>query len=252
MTAITRINKSLDVNRGNDSHLKLDDLRQKIFPDEMKVRYLSFSDGSSEERKIWLSEVFHLFEEYSYSENSTNFIATTSSEFDAIFIGGNDVGRMIRVLKSFSPILKNKLKVCILANATPPKRARAVAAGFDDVIDIERTSPVEAVWRSRAMWRRYVQSFEQHFQDQRHDRQLVEIADISRLPRRHKQILLSLVARKGRCLSYHEISNMIGNGIDDVSVKHIQVLICQIRKVLNKDYKIVCEKQRGYRITLEG
>lgn len=130
--------------------------------------------------------------------------------------------------------------------------ARAVAAGFDDVIDIERTSPVEAVWRSRAMWRRYVQSFEQHFQDQRHDRQLVEIADISRLPRRHKQILLSLVARKGRCLSYHEISNMIGNGIDDVSMKHIQVLICQIRKVLNKDYKIVCEKQRGYRITLEG
>ncbi len=252
MTAIARRDVCINVNQGNDSHSKPEEHHQKIFPDEMKVRYLSFNDSGSEERKVWLSEVFHFFEEYSYSENSTNFIATASSEYDAIFIGGNDVRRMIRVLKSFSPILKNKLKVCILANATPPKRARAVAAGFDDAIDIERTSPAEAVWRSRAMWRRYVQSLEQHFRDRRQDSQLIEIADISRLPRRHKQILLGLVARKGRYLSYHEISNIIGNGIDEVSVKHIQVLICQIRKFLNKDYKIICEKQRGYRIILGG
>ncbi|NOW48455.1 DNA-binding response OmpR family regulator [Novosphingobium sp. SG751A] len=123
-----------------------------------------------------------------------------------------------------------------------------MAAGFDDAIDIERTSPAEAVWRSRAMWRRYAQSMEQHFRDRRRDDQLVEIADVSRLPRRHKQILSGLIRKKNHYVSYHEINNMIGNGVDEMSIKHIQVIIYQIRKYLKGDYKITCEKQYGYRL----
>lgn len=237
-----------DMNRGHDSYSEPGHNHQGIFRDELKVRYLSFNDTGSDERKSWLEKVFNCFEEHSYSENSTNFISTVSSQYDAIVIGGNDVRRMIKVLKSFAPILKNKLKVCILTSATPAKRARAVAAGFDDAIDIERTSPAEAVWRSRAMWRRYAQSMEQHFRDRRRDDQLVEVADASRLPWRHKQILSGLMRKRNRYVSYHEINGMMGNGVDELSVKHIQVLICQIRKYLNRDYRIICEKQYGYRL----
>ncbi|NBC37099.1 hypothetical protein GTZ99_11075 [Novosphingobium sp. FSY-8] len=219
-----------------------------IFPDEMRVRYLSFNDYTAWGRTEWLKSVFHFYEEYGYSEQETNFVSTANSDYDALIIGGNDVNRIVKVLRTYAPILRNKLKLCLLSNTTPPKRARAISAGFDDAMDIDRIAPREATYRIRAMWNRYLQSFQRHSEEQQRFRRLAQIADVARLTDREKEILINTVESKEQNISYRKIRNLLERPGTEITDKHIQVIACGMRKKMVNGFTLKCINGFGYKL----
>jgi hypothetical protein len=218
----------------------------------LRVRYVSLNDTSRESRKQWLGAIFDDFEEYDYHQYDTHFCSIAFRNFDAMIFGGKDARRLKLILQQNELILRHKIKLCLLSDGTPQERAQLLMAGFDEVIDVARTSPVEAMARMLSIWRRYGLAVYRNNAAQNEKSRLDAISAADRLTARQKSALLMLLSSAQVPVTYAKLCNTLSLDYDPMSVNCLKVFICSLRKVLRPGLDIRAVTGVGYVLCQSG
>lgn len=219
-----------------------------IFPDELRVRYVSLNDAFGVQRLAWMHRVFHVFEEHQAHDGDSRYLSVADTDYDALVIGGNDVARVSRLIRQGQPLVNRKLKLSLMFGANPPRRAKAIAAGFDDVLDADRMHPIEAVARIRAMWRRYQVRFWHEKEAEERAGTIASLCRSSELTLKEQVIMEVLARQGGRTVPYIALRREVEMRHGPITQANLNVTICGLRKKLQPGVQIVAERQCGYRL----
>ncbi|MEO0030942.1 MAG: hypothetical protein RIS94_700 [Pseudomonadota bacterium] len=222
----------------------------RITRSELAVRYVSLHDSQRARREDWLATVFDEWDEYPFGEDDANCLSIAFSRYDALVVGGNDTRRISRLIRPRQAILSRKLKICLVSDLHPQRRAQLMLAGFDDVFDITRLHPVEAVARVRAMWRRYEMRLGSDHAAQAEALQIDAVAHHALLTPRERSLLLALLSRQG-IVPYIVLRGCISNDHEHVTLTNLKVAISHLRKKLRAGVRIVSHARQGYELLLE-
>lgn len=231
-------------------HIHVESLgAEPISFDEMRARYVSMGDSDAPSRLAWLSEVFLSLEKKPYISGDLRYLSAAQSGFDVLLIGGNDTRRIASLVRRNFPILGNKLLIALTRGSTPQRRAQLLNSGYDDVFDIDRTVPIEAIARLKAMRARQISvQLRDRAAQTRNVRLAMVCKDVLSLSPRQRQILSLLIERPGTPISLPRLQTECSRTHEPISRKNVQVVVCQIRRKLRCAFKIVHEDGRGYAI----
>lgn len=214
----------------------------------LKVRYLTLNDQYSLIRKRWIQDVFSNYSEFDYSENATNFISIADDDFDVIIIGGDDIRRVNKILKMNQAIINRRLKISVMARSNAQRRAQVLSAGFDDVMDIVRVAPPEAVARISSMWMRYQARFFNENREKILNSRIEKFADLRDLSPRERKIMAAFVENDRNCISYFSLRQLSSEGYDIITYENLKVIISKLRRKLRKNVNIRSVPLRGYEL----
>lgn len=214
----------------------------------LKIRCVSTADAFVNTRIDWLDKVIPGYQNYAYSDGATHYFSLADYDFDIMIFSGNDAVRACRFLKHGKLILNRRLKILLMTNSMPPRRAQAIAAGFDDVFDTSCTKPAEAVARITAMWARYNDRVEAEQAEYANRTRIEEVANFESLSARERKILEVLIGSKGGFASCTLLQRSISNKYDLINFNTLKVVICELRKKLLPKYKIIYRALSGYEI----
>lgn len=218
----------------------------KITIFEMRTRYVGFNDVNEADRIAWLDRVFHFVETFGYTPGETSYLSSAVTDFDVLMIGGNDVKRMAPLYRKNQAVLKNKLVIAVMRGSTPQRRAHLLYNGFDDVMDLTRVAPEEAIARMRAMRARQIGNMVREAAARKEDSRLGAICNPAMLTQRERKILWLLMERPGKAVSMEKLQSETSTSHEPVSTKNVQVSICLLRKKLNDRHKISYHSNGGY------
>lgn len=241
--------KTVSALAGAESHLA-NGASTVIGANQMSIRYLSFSDPARAKRHEWLAQVFEGFETFDYAENATRFLSIAQDDFDGLFVGCNDIRRATRLLKLNMALLRGRMKIVLLTDSTPSRRAQIVSGGFDDAIDIERISPHEGIARIRAIWARYQASMLRERKKADLVAQIDSLCDDRVLTLREEAVLTTLLEGMGRPVSLRTLANSISATHEPASVNSLRVLISGLRRKLRQNVSIVSNSGQGYLLAI--
>ena len=213
---------------------------------ELRARYVWLNDTANPARLDWLSSVFAEVETYEYHRSDTHFCSLAFRDYDVMIFGGRDARRLKQILRQTEPILRTKVKLCLLSDASPQDRAHLLMAGFDDVIDTVRTSPTEAIARIASIWRRYRLSAQSGEAARTEKSLLADICTSNRLTARQKAALLMLMASAQVPVNYTKMCNTLSRDYDPMSLDSLKVFICSLRKWLRPGVEIKAVNGVGY------
>ena len=216
--------------------------------DDVKIRYVSMADAFVDVRKTWLNKVIPDRKDYAYADGATHYFSLADDDFDIMIFGGNDAVRSARFLKHGKPILNRRLKISLMTDSLPPRRAQALTAGFDDVFDTSRTKPAEAVARITAMWARYNDRVQAEHRAFISRTQIEEVAVLDALSARERRILEILLVKRESFASYALLQAEISMYHDAITLKNLRTIICQLRPKMRPGYKIRSRLLLGYEI----
>jgi DNA-binding response OmpR family regulator len=231
-----------------DSSCVSNENEPEVLYENLKVRYVSTADAFVNARIDWLNTVIPGCKNYAYADGATHYFSLADDDFDIMIFGGNDAVRSARFLKHGKPILNRRLKILLMTDSLPPRRAQALTAGFDDVFDTSRTKPAEAVARITAMWRRYNDRVRAEHLAFVSRTQIEEVAVFDTLSARERKILEILIGRRESFASYALLQANLSTHHDGITFQHLKVIICELRKKLRPGYKIRSRALLGYEI----
>lgn len=211
----------------------------------LTVRYVGVRDDLLEYRLNWVQSLGIRSDEFDFSMNAEIVLSNASSDYDVLIIGIDDVKRAIKYIRQYSDLIRNKILVCLTRKSDPKRRAQLILAGFDDVFDVARTSPVEAVARLLAFRKRYDQARSVNSQQQAEELLLDSIADIRALSPKQRMVLEALVFAPGRSASYAHLCDVASDG-PPITSAHLKVIVCNIRKFLKSPFRIVSDRISKY------
>lgn len=220
-------------------------LNQIIDP---QVRYISFNDPSKALRDAWMTLTFGEHETHVFVDGATSHFSVANSDFDALVVGGNDVRRMGRIVRSGGAILNRRVKIALVAAGNAQRRAQLIAAGFDDVFDAKKMHPAEAVARIAAIWRRYQMRFAQERAVDEQETQLARICNSLVLTRRERRLLLLLLGAKDHFASYVGLRHEISEYHEEISIEYLKVIVCLVRRKLSPGVRIISVPLKGYQL----
>ena len=230
-----------------------DDFRKTVgVVQDLRVRLIGVRDQFSDFRLSWLSSIFLKIEVFDFNSQETYAISVAERDYDVLFVGANDALRVAKFVRSNAPLLANRASFALIDQADPQRRARVLNAGFDDVFDLARTAPEEAIIRVAAVWRRYKMVEELKRAEFEKSAAVREIADGSELGRREILLLETLHEKLGRPVSYYSLMKICSNDYEVITFDHLKVLISNLRKKLNRSYKISAITGQGYILLKEG
>ncbi len=216
---------------------------------DIHIRYLCLNDASRYERDSWLHKTFTDYSEYNYSEGDTSFLSAASQDYDVLIVGGNDSRRIARLVRTNEAILRNRLKISLVSGSNAQRRSQLLLAGFDDVFDIDKIAPPEAIARVAAMWQRYELKFAQEKSRKAEREKLNEISYLDRLTPRERAVLEALAEARGTFSSYKSLRQAASNYYEDITFDNLKVIICNLRKKLRPGVQIVARPLQGYELT---
>lgn len=218
-----------------------------VFGQEIaRVRYLYVRDASAGKRAEWLDQTFGSVETYEFSDSSTYCLTNADGDFDILVFGCHDISRIKSYLRANAPLLDKKVKICLLFGGNAQRRAKALAAGFDDVFDISKVFPVEGLARTYAIWRRYQMTIAERDSQHAHQLALEKICDIKHITPRQMRALECLAASPNRLVQYRSLCDMIGGNESYISDANLKVIVCHLRKLLRPGFKILSQHNLGY------
>jgi DNA-binding response OmpR family regulator len=217
---------------------------------EINVRYLTLNDDSRADRLRWLSQTVSGFQVEQYSEKSTAFMSSHNGNYDALIIGGKDEARITRIIRHNLPLLQTKMKLCLTAKSTARGRAQLIAAGFDDAIDIGRVDPREGIMRIRAIWRRYADWYGRQEGERLYLARLEQIIAVDELSDREGKLIACLELNPGRVVPHGRLRGLISHDWEEVTQKHLKVVISSLRRKLLPGVTISAVRGEGYRLNL--
>lgn len=212
------------------------------------TKYLSMKDSCRFERDAWASRVFPHGMTCNFSDDGVESLSRHPMSYDVLIIGGNDVSRIGRFLKANRALVSGVVKICLMHGANAQRRAQALMAGFDDVLDSEKMQVEEAVARVSALHRRYGETLKKGLERARGDMLLNQYAEANKLTARERSILTEMISGGRNFISYSAIQRLCSDFHRPVSIGNVKVIICNLRKKLRRGVKIVAEAHRGYRL----
>ncbi len=213
-----------------------------------QVRYLSMNDLHRDARDHWLQSALPGLEQYTFVDLETRFLSIAEQDYDALVIGGNDPVRAARFLRVNRPILARKVKIALMHGSLAGKRAKALNAGFDDVLDSARMAPEEAATRCAVILARYQAAAHQARAEQELASSLDRIAHLHMLGKRERHLLTLLANRLGEPVSHFKLRTELSHGQDDLSYNYLKVLASNLRAKLKPPYVLVPGGQGSYKI----
>lgn len=212
----------------------------------MRVRYFYINDSVRFRRDPWVEKIFPGIQKFAFVDDDTSGLSRSREGYDCLVIGGNDVPRLARFLRVNRNALSGVVMICVMVGANAHKRAQALMAGFDDVLDPDRMRPEEAVARVEAIVRRYQMTIESNNERARIEREMRKIANVDRLTDRERLLLEAFLQANGGFLSYFRIQSMLSTYIDEITLENVKVIVCNLRKKLKQDTKIKAKVGDGY------
>lgn len=212
----------------------------------LKVRYITFNDQNSNSRKNWVNKVFSQYTEFDYSDHATNFISIAHDDFDALVVGGDDTRRVSKILRLNQAILNRRLKISVMARSNAKRRAQILSAGFDDVMDIIRVQPPEAIARVSSMWMRYQARFSYENVEKCLNSRIEKFAHLAALNPREQRIMAAFIENERNYISYFSLRQLSSDGHDLITDKNLKVIISKLRRKLRKNVNIRSIPLLGY------
>lgn len=133
-----------------------DPLLTLIAPHEVSCAYISLTDVDEREREAWLAKVFQACEQISLTAPALDELPEVTDRPDAFVVGGTKPYELVFSLLGSPRVMRSCMKIALVSDMPPEHVAKLLNAGFDDVFDITRMDPVEAIARLRAILRRYL------------------------------------------------------------------------------------------------
>ena len=216
------------------------------FGDRLRVRYLTFNDITKAVRGDWLDTFAGDYELHVYSDSGTHYLSLAGSNFDVFIVGGGDVARRTKVLRAGEVILRGRVKIALVWDSDPQRRARLLSAGFDDVFDAGRMHAEEALARLRAIWRRY-DARRRHESAELYENEMLEgICDLRAINKRERLILTTLLKAENGFVSYFTMQNVLSDYYEMISLGSLRVSMTHLRKKMRAGARIVSRSNMGY------
>jgi len=222
------------------------DLFEDFGRENMVIRYVSMNDPARPLREQWMARTFRNYEEFEFADHDTRFFSSINSDFNVLVVGGNDPARIGSLIRNNRPALANKIKICLMSRSNSHKRARVLGHGFDDVIDITRIAPAEALARILAIRRRQQINADKADQQLQLELRLGQVCQLEGLPARQRQAIEMLFRQKGRVVCYDAMIDEISSFRGGISPANLKVIICKLRKSLIGGARIVSRSRTGY------
>ena len=229
-----------------DENLLIDKYNPICLP--YRVRYLSTNDQFRCSRDLFLRSLFDRLLTKTFSDDETHFLSRATDDYDILVVGGNDPTRMGRFLRANRPLLNTVVKIAIMQNSTPPRRARLLNYGFDDVLDSAKMSTNEARARMISISGHY-ELFRNALNSFHEKKTLVaHICNPSDLTTREFDVLFILSRSAGAAVSTRHLCREI-DPVDHGKFKRsVQVIISNIRRKIRPQFRIEANYQGGYRL----
>lgn len=215
-----------------------------------RIRYINMNDASSQIRDVWIERCLNKYETLDFGKKADIILSSARSEYDIILMGGEDARRMSDFMKSNIDLISMKPKIAICANSSPARRAKIIMSGFDDVMDTQRTQPVEFIARMFAIWRRYQSQRDLLRQEGDFRRLLNQVAPADILPTKQLLVLTCLLQSPGFCASYNALQLAASSDHIPVSLENLKVIISNLRKFLRSGFSIISDRQSSYRLIM--
>lgn len=123
---------------------------------ELQVRYLR--DSGCKQRMEWLREFLPSgVSSLEVSPDCESLMSPLLDDSSVVIMHGAVSARLAKTMEQTNPAFYDKVKIALLNEATPARRAFLLRSGFDDVLDLQ-SGYAEGRARIRAHYRRYSMS----------------------------------------------------------------------------------------------
>lgn len=236
-------------------------IRQEVSPDDgllksladkcrsLRVRYISTQGHFFDLHLNWLRQIFSKIEVYDFNSQETFALSIAENDYDVLFVGARDASRITKFSRINARALSSRVRFAIMDQTDPHRRAAILNAGFDDIFDLSRTVPDEAVLRIAAVWRTYQQVQERQAALINQRAAITSITASINLGKSEERLLHALCEKIGQPVSYYKLANICSKGHNPLSSTHLRVLVSSVRKKLNSSYQILSISGQGYALS---
>ena len=218
----------------------------------LRVRYITVKDQEFDVRFKWLSSVFQHIETYDFGSQETYALSTAMRDYDILVVGANDVQRIAKFVRANARAISGRVKFVVMDQTDPQRRARVLNAGFDDVFDLSRMLPEEALMRVASVCGRYKSVGERAKIFAEKQAVIKTITGSDHLARSELVLLQALCEDIGQPVSYLALANICSSDYRRMSENHLKVLISKLRRKIMKPYNIKSVLGMGYKIIIEN
>lgn len=232
-----------------------DGARQQALPRisamQMVVRSVQLNDKCVEARRDWISRVFEAVESFSYRDQDTHYFSSAERDFDVFLVHGDDAERIRQLFLANEMVLRRKLKICVMASSNARSRATVLKSGCDDVFDITRVNPQEAIARMHGMFARYEASLGSCDLLKCQENLARILFGGRKLTQKSQALFFVLMKNYGKKLKFYNIK--VNSGIADIPMtdSRIQALAKYLSKQIGCGFKIEMVSDSECRLVLD-
>ena len=215
---------------------------------QLLFRYIAMQHGDCKRRREWLDRILPCYDQFEFGNHPGILTSRAAADFDVVIFGGEDFHRLGKFMRANGPLLRDKVKLSLCLRSDPAQRARLLAAGFDDVMDIRRVGHEEFMARARAIWFRYRDARQRRLEEHWQDMALEQVCLASALTAKQRRIVFYLLNAPKRSATCHMLRNAACHGHEGISQETLKVKISAIRKFLRPGYQIISDEGLLYRL----
>lgn len=215
-------------------------------PFPIRARYLRARDQASDERQAYVCSVFDDLVCFPFSDEGTFALSRADEDNDVLMLDAADPARMARYLRVNRALLRNVAKFAIMQDSSPPRRARMLTAGCDDVFDSTRVSSEEARLRVAAVIRRYHARWATRNKDQGIAADMAQFAAPNTLTPRELALLSALAEQRGKSMSVQRLSRFVAPPDTAQFRRSLKFSISRLRRKLYPQWRIESAPDKGY------
>ena len=213
---------------------------------EYRTRYLSTNDSFKNEHDAFVANIFDYTQIRQFSDDETFALSRAADDYDILIIGGSDPLRMGRFLRANRFLLNNIATIAVLHGSTPPRRARLLNVGFDDVIDSARMPVDEAMARIAAITQRYAVTRQVHHSMHEKKAGIAHLCNPTELTPRELALLAALSRNAGQAVAVSQLCRVIDPADPAKFKRSIKVSMSNLRRKLTPGYRIQTNFQGAY------
>jgi len=215
------------------------------------MRIINCGDAENTERLDWIRRAVSKFQLYNFNLAPDILVSTANEDFDLIIFSGEDTQRIVNFLKSNSAMLLNKAKICLCVKSDPKRRAKLLTAGFDDVVEISRTTHIEFFSRMITILSRYWNNTDNRMKQYHADSALERFAYLDQLKPRLRILLEKMIDAPDWSVTTFALRSSVSSNQETITLDHLKVLISSLRKTLKPGVGIIHYNDSMYKLSIK-
>lgn len=215
---------------------------------EFSICWISLGDGQRAQRDAWLATSLQEQVTIAWHPLRDEDCPPLPGTRSLLLVSGNDGPRMGAFIRRNFPLYSTVPRVALMNRSGAQRRAQLIRAGFDDVIDVSRSVPQEALARLAVICRRYDMMRGASRIKAMNEAILGEFCDIGALTPIQRRLIDALVADRARVLSYELLARVGSASHHPLTLDCLKGHICRLRQKLRNGATIASHSNHGYRL----